>query len=441
MDVAMKSKTMTFCLRVVSIAGSLAIGTGSVHAQTFGVELHNTLMPASGAMGGVSIARPQDFLSGINGNPAAMTQFQGTQFTFSGAWAEGTVNQTQTGNIPFAGPSLIEPFSAKSSAPGSAVANIGVSQDLSELGLPATLGVGFVTTSGFLLNYTEQPASRGTSSGLFVFNLPVSLGVDLTDRWSVGSSASIGIGIFDGPFVGASSMVMDYGVRGTLGTNYKLHDRNTLGGYYQTKENFTFENAFVLNPGPGQITQDVKLDLPENFGLGLANTALMDGKLLLGVDLLYKLWDNADTFKAVYDNQFVVQLGSQLSVNKYRFRSGYVWSENPIDQTPGPNIGGVVQPGDIRAVRYTQGLLAVTSQHRISGGIGIQDFIPGIDLDMMAGGMLKSSEQLGDFTSTSIESYWIGGGMTWRFGRGSCDRLNIPNQWSKNNQVAQSEPN
>lgn len=426
-------KNMKFWMRGVFFAGALAVGTSAVHAQTLGVELHNVVMPASGGMGGVSIARPQDFLSGINGNPASLTQFQGTQFTFSGAWAEATFNQTQSGNIPFVGPPIVTPFSAKSSAPGSAVANIGISQELSELGLPATLGIGFVTTSGALTNYTHVPQSGGTGTGLFVFNLPVSLGVDMTDRWSIGSSVALGIGIYDAPFVGVSNMVMDYAVRGTIGTNYKLNDCNTIGGYYQTKQNFNFENGFIINPGLAQIPLDVALDMPENLGLGIANTALMEGKLLLGVDLVYKLWDNADTFGAIYDNQLAVQLGSQYSIGKYRLRSGYVWAENPIDQAPGPNIGGVIQT-DLRAVRYTQGLLAVTSQHRISGGVGIQDFLPGIDLDVMAGGMFRDSEQLGNFTSTSIASYWLGGGMTWRFGRGSCDRLNTPNQWCNNHQ-------
>ena len=427
----MKCKNMKFWLHGVCFAGALAFGTSSVQAQTLGVELHNVVMPASGGMGGVSIARPQDFLSGINGNPASLTQFQGTQFTFSGAWAEATFNQTQSGNIPLVGPPIVTPFSAKSSAPGSAVANIGISQELSELGLPATLGVGFVTTSGALTNYTHVPQSGGTGTGLFVFNLPVSLGVDMTDRWSIGTSVALGIGIYDAPFVGVSNMVMDYAVRGTIGTNYKLNDCNTIGGYYQTKQNFNFENGFIINPGLAQIPLDVALDMPENLGLGIANTALMDGKLLLGVDLVYKLWDNADTFGAIYDNQLAVQLGSQYSIGKYRLRSGYVWAENPMDQAPGPNIGGVIQT-DLRAVRYTQGLLAVTSQHRISGGVGIQDFLPGIDLDVMAGGMFRDSEQLGNFTSTSIASYWLGGGMTWRFGRGSCDRLNTPNQWCNN---------
>jgi len=80
-------------------------------------------------------------------------------------------------------------------------------------------------------------------------------------------------------------------------------------------------------------------------------------------------------------------------------------------------------------VRYTQGLLAITSQHRISFGVGVVDVLPGTDLDLMAGGMFRDTEQLGNFTTTSIESYWIGVGLTWRFGRGACDRLPAPDSW------------
>ena len=40
------------------------------------------------------------------------------------------------------------------------------------------------------------------------------------------------------------------------------------------------------------------MELPQNIGLGVANTALLDGRLLLGVDLVYKLWDEADLYGA-----------------------------------------------------------------------------------------------------------------------------------------------
>lgn len=57
-------------------------------------------MPASGGMAGTSIARPQDVTSALNANPAALSQFRGTQFLFGGAWAEPTFTLTQTDPIP-----------------------------------------------------------------------------------------------------------------------------------------------------------------------------------------------------------------------------------------------------------------------------------------------------------------------------------------------------
>jgi hypothetical protein len=47
------------------------------YGQSFGVELQNTLMSASGGMGVVSIARLQDLTSAMNANPASLSQFRG----------------------------------------------------------------------------------------------------------------------------------------------------------------------------------------------------------------------------------------------------------------------------------------------------------------------------------------------------------------------------
>jgi long-chain fatty acid transport protein len=400
-------------------AAILGLNCRMAQAQSFGVELNNTLMPASGGMAGTSIARPQDLTSALNGNPAAITQFRGTQFLFGGAWAEPTFNLTQTAPIPVVGPPLIDPFSAKSTAPGIPGGNIGVTQELSAYGMPITLGMGFISSAAGIVDFRNVPASRGTNSAMAIFSMPVTLGVQVTDRLSVGATGAMGIAFFDGPFVGVGGMTPDYALRGTLGANYQLTDFTTVGAYYQSEQSFRFDNAFLLNLGPAQISTDVNMQLPQNFGFGLANNALMDGQLLLAVDVLYKTWDNADLFKALYDNQWVVQLGTQYTMGNYRLRAGYAWAQNPLDSNPGPNLGGVVEPGGLRAVRYTQGLMAVTSQHRISAGIGVTDVLPGVDMDLMAGGMFRDSEQLGDATQTSILSYWIGFGLTWRFGRGS----------------------
>jgi long-chain fatty acid transport protein len=420
-------------MRLAIVLSSLALAlawSSAALAQSFGVELHNTLMPAAGGMGGVSIARPQDLTSALNANPAALTQFRGTQMSFGGAWAEPTFNLSQTSNIPLVGPDpLIEPYSARSTAPGTPIGNIGVTQDLGELGLPATLGLGFITTAGGAVDFRHVPESHGTNSSQMIFSLPVALGVDLTDRLSVGAGLALGIAFFDGPFVDVGGMTPDYALRGALGGNYLLTDATTVGAYYHTTQSFTFDHAFLLNPGPGQTSVDVHMDLPQNVGFGLANTALLGGDLLLGVDLVYKLWEQADLYDAIYDNQWVVQVGGQLTRGRLRFRAGYAWAENPLDDTPGANLGGVVQPGDLPAVRYAQALLAITSEHRVSFGVGIVDLLPGIDSDFHVGGMFHDTAQLGSFATTSIESYWIGLGLTWRFGRGACEPLPAPNSW------------
>lgn len=413
-----------FILVLVSLQSHRAFG------QSFGVELHNTLMPAAGGMAGASIARPQDLTSALNANPATLTQFHGTQMLFGGGWAEPTFNLTQTIDIPPVGPNpLIEPFSAKSTAPGSPVGNIGVTQDFSELGLPVTLGMGFVTTAGGVVDFRQIPESNGTNNGLSIFNIPVALAVDVTDRLSMGASLSLGIAFFDGPFVDVGGMTTDYALRGTVGLNYVLTETTSLGAYYQSEQSYRFDNAFILNPGLNQTAFDVNMDLPQNLGCGVANNSLLEGRLLLAVDVLYKYWDEASLYKGLYDNQWVVQLGSQLTQGRFRFRTGYAWAQNPMDPEPGPDLGGVVQPGGLAAVRYSQGLLAITSQHRFTCGIGVVDVLPGINLDLMAGGMLRDTEQSGSFTTTSIEGYWLGMGMTWQFGRGACGPVAAPDRW------------
>lgn len=416
-------RRLAFFLVVLASAAPTSVAS----AQTFGVELHNTLMPASGAMGGASTARPQDLTSALNGNPATLTQFRGSQFLFGTGWVEPTFNLTQTSNIPVVGPSFIEPFSAKSSAPGTPVGNIGVAQELRELGLPVTVGTGLITSAGGFADFRQVPESRGTNAREFVLSVPTVVGVDLTDRLALGARLALGIAFYDAPFVAVEGMTVDYALRGTVGASYLLSNCTTIGAYYQTEQSFKFDNAVVSPLGARSL--DINVGLPTNFGWGIADNRFMNGNLLLAVDILYKLWDDTPFYGSVYDNQWVVQLGSQLTRGRFRFRAGYVWAENPIAANPQFSIGGFPLPSDLASLRYAQALTAITNQHRMSFGVGVADILPGVDLDFMAGGMFRTKEQLGPFSRTSLEGYWIGLGVTWRFGRGSCHRLPAPDSW------------
>jgi long-chain fatty acid transport protein len=402
-----------------SLLLAILAAAGELRAQSFGIELHNTMMPASGGMAGVSIAEPQDLISAINANPATLGQFQGTQFIMGGGWAEPTYDLAHIqGQLPFLGT-----FSAKSEAQGIMAPAIGVTQDLSMLGLPATFGLGFVSSGGGLVDFRQVPESNGTNSALSVFEATVALGVNATERWSLGAAISLGMGLFDAPFVGIGGETLDYALRGVVGVGYQLSPNTRLGAYWQTRQHFIFDNAIQLASPLGgfETVLDVRMDMPENVGFGIANSSLMGGNLLLAADLLFKQWDNADLFKTVYNNQWVGQFGAQYAMGKCRLRLGYAYAGSLLDPTPGLSAGGVTPPGGLEAIYYTQALLAITNPHRISGGVGVRDALPGIDLDLFAGGMFDDAAQEGPLTATSVASYWVGLGLTWRFGGQACE--------------------
>ncbi|MCA9017244.1 MAG: hypothetical protein KDA77_18065, partial [Planctomycetaceae bacterium] len=151
-----------------------AVSSQEAQAQLFGVDAQNTLMPASGGMAGTSIAEPQDLTSAINGNPASLTQFEGTQFLFGVGWADPTFRLTQTSQIG----GLVDPFSAKSSGEGLLAGNIGVTQEFTAMGLPATFGLGFVSTTGGNFDFRHIVESKGTDTAAVIVNMPVNVGVD-----------------------------------------------------------------------------------------------------------------------------------------------------------------------------------------------------------------------------------------------------------------------
>lgn len=401
---------LTVCA-VMAFCGEVA------KAQTFGIELHNNLMPASGGMAGASLSRPQDLQSAINGNPATLRQFQGTQFSFGGAWADANYRVNQTAPLPLL---TIASFNDTSDTPGALLGNIGLTQDADFLGLPATLGLGLMSNAGAGVDFRDVPASNGTSAQYLALDMVAAAGVDLSEQLSVGASFALGTSFLDGPFVDVGGMTPAYGVRFNVGANYQLTPNTSLGAYWQSKKNFDFENAALLTSAA--IPVDVKFDHPMNVGFGLANSSLLDGRLLLAVDAVFKQHSEADFLKAIYKNQWAVQVGAQFAATETtRLRLGYAWNENPMKDAQAVSIGGVTLPNGVPAVRYVQGQFAPITQHRITTGIGKRDVLPGIDVDLFAGYAFKATDTLAETIVTVSDNYWVGFGTTWRFGGRSSD--------------------
>ena len=390
--------------------------TSSSSAQSYGIELHNTLMPVSGAMGGASIAMPQDCLSALNGNPATLADFAGTQFSFGGGWVEPTYNIEQLDPLPSV---KVLPYDAKSGTPGSAVPNVGVTQELSMNGVPVVFGVGLMTNAGAGVDFRGIPESNGTSAEYVALDFVAGLGVLLTEELSVGATLTLGNSFIDGPFTDIGGMVPAYGVRGSLGVTYSLFPDTKIGAYYQTEKRFKFDDAVVFDRDapvfPGQ-SFDLNFDHPRNVGIGVADNSLMGGDLLVALDVIYKNYSDCDFLGAIYKDQWVCQTGVQYALNsRIKLRSGYSYNTNPMRDAVVTSIGGVPIPDGVPGLRYIQGQFAAVAQHHLTGGVGIANVLPGIDMDLLAGGMFEQSDQFAS-TIASIESYWVGTYLTWKFG-------------------------
>ncbi len=402
-------------VRLTRGIAALVVGlasAGSAAAQTYGIDFRNTLMPASGGMAGTSVAAPQDFLSAINANPAALTQYKGTHFTIGGAFAEATVDLEQKAAVPLLG---VAAFSAKSSTPGAIVPAIGVAQEVDGLPLPTTVGLAVLGAAGGGSSYVQVPASNATSSYLLLLEFAPSVAVELTERLSIGATMFIGDGYASGPFVGTSGMTNAYALRGGFGLDYALGDATWLGAYYQTTQAFRFENEAVLFSE--RQPRDVDMGLPQQVGMGIANESLLDGRLLLAADALYLDWRSAALFNNIYRGQWVMQLGSQYrATDRVKLRLGYALAQNPVDESVGTRIGPVEVPGGVPAVKYLQAQFAIVNEHRMAAGIGVSDLLMrGLDFDAFAGGMFPAGESLGSDTYVSVKSYWLGVGFTWHF--------------------------
>ena len=407
-----------YSVGIIVLVGSLII-CETAAAQGYGIELHNNVMPASGAMGGASFTRPQDLQSAINGNPATMSQFCGPTFGFGGALIEPTYNVTQTSSLPLLG---VDPYSGKSSAPASLGANIGVINQTEIMEMPVTYGLGFITNAGIAVDFRHVPDSNGTHASYLALDLVSGAAVEVSPNLSLGASFALGTSILDGPFVQSSSSQTDYSPRFTIGANYDLGGGTSIGGFWQSKKEFTFDNVVRFASGPlAGVYQDIDLDHPMNVGFGIANRCLMNGRLLLAADAVYKNWGDAAFFQALYKDQWAFQFGAQYATSeRCRLRLGYAFNEDPTRDTVPGTIGGVVPVGGIPAVQYVQGQFAAISQHRLTGGFGITGLLPNTNLDVTVGGVFENEKSFGD-TTAELDGYFISFGFT--FVRPACCRL------------------
>ena len=436
----------------LSTALLTAMTSTSVMAGPYGYDLHNVLAPVSASMAGTSIAKPLDNVSAIFGNPAGLSEFRGTEFTFGATWYKPNVELTSSITKSFA---LGQEFKEGNGNEGYLVPEIGVTQDLRGLGIPGTLGAGVTATNGIGAEFRENPNAIGASAELIVIGANLGLSWDLSENLTIGSAATVTYSMLDLGIASVAAQTHDIAVKGSLGMTYKLPHHTQIGMFYHSELRQDFDDIIQTSPEAGQVAlgthadgsfQSLNIEQPRTLGIGISNEMMMDGNLLLAADIMYKNWGNANFWKDVYKDQWIFSIGAQLTDGPWEWRAGYGYADDPTrDRTSGlsqlanvcsglPNQCVAIPSGNSNnGIAVTEYLMAAQAEviyrHRFTAGFGYKGFLaPFLDLDTHVARQFSEDRDYGNtlnadgsanvftnHTNAKVDSWHAGFALTWHF--------------------------
>ena len=434
----MKNKSRSDWKLGAAVGTALSLGSGAAVAGPHGFDLHNVFHGGSAAMAGTSIAHVEDPVSAIFGNPATLTTYYGgTNFMFGATFYMPRARMIHDGSAGYAtqlqayvkqsagvaaanGTVASYAFDGTSKADVYAVPTVGVTQDLTGLGIPVVLGVGVSATSGIGVDYKHVSNSLGAAAELINLGVNAGVGMAVTPNVDVGVAVTVTYAMLEAGLTGSGGMTHDIGFRATMGTRMKMSPNMTVGAYVQTEQPHEYDNlhvtsmhgsipftkvntaqygtgaTVVCNGDSGSICrQDVVVEQPMNIGLGFAYTGMMNGNLLISGDITHKAWSDAKFFNEFYEDQEVYSIGLQLTQGPMQWRLGYGYADDPLlasvkEGKSIKTIGGVNTDGETYTspmyglfMSYFQAMeTPVIYKHRITAGFGLEGFLaPMLTLD------------------------------------------------------------
>jgi long-chain fatty acid transport protein len=437
-------------LQRVLLLALVSTASPGVLALNTGTDLNLSLKPIAGGMAGAAYTRPQEVSAALFGNPAALTQFKGFNFSLGAAILEPDVDNYQSNNgFTNHSHSLAQNYLAPDIALGAEV-------------LPGfVIGAGVSVDSGIGADYRTHPINGGAGLGLGgagaggaatlpllveLLSLSSNVGAayELTPDLSLGAALTVGFGLgqfgtagnttglggLTGDFGGTTSSVHSISIRGAFGATYQLTQDVKLAASLKSPLQYHYRNVLSTTVGGSQEYQSVKLDQPLEVTWGIAANATPN--LLLEADVAWKNWSNSSLYKDVYDDQFLAMLGGQYTQGNWQFRSGYSYASEVLRDNPNGTVGGfkglgtlpldtsvpgVLNSNDlIKVVQTTLG--PVVWQHTATAGLGYA-FTPKFRLDAFAayafeGSADRSTLALGDY-HVSASEWALGAGANFKF--------------------------
>lgn len=385
-------------------------------AANYGTDLNNTMLPATGGMGGASVARTVEGAAAVFGNPATLTQYnEGTTFSFGATFYKPKVHDKHNGGDTGVA------WSGDSAATDYLIPTIAITQAFSP---SLVAGLGLTAQSGIGSDFRGKAGSMNPDSELLVFMANVGLGYKLSDNLSLGAMATIGNGYLQMGLSSNAASAHGFGVRGTVGAKYDM-GATSLGAYYRSPLKIKYDdfvdNGGPIAPGKGNFWS-INVEQPQEFAVGLANNSLMGGNLLLNADVIYKDWSSADLYKDIFRDQTVFALGAQLTTGAAKWRVGYSHARDPIKRNVDSSIGGATSLGfngtsvplNPSITQYFQATNAEPIwENQITAGFGYQ-LTDKISADSHVAFALNNKETIGN-TKVDASAWQIGLGLTWAF--------------------------
>ncbi len=315
--------------------------------------------PISRAMGGVGIASPQDAISAVFSNPAAMcfgAFCPSNQVDFAGTGFMPNIHASISGGTgplgAFAPPFS---FSAHSDPKLFPIPALGISYSFPEspswrFGFGAYgvtgLGVDYRGSSldqPFFANFGGNPLAAGAFSNLQIMKFAPTVAYQVNHWLSLGAAFNISYSTLD-LRAGANS---GFAPGAQIGAIIKPHKDVSIGLTYTTPQDINHHNVLTgapSSPGGPPTLHSLALSSPNNIGVGVGWEAI-PRKLLFETDFKFLNWANADGYRHFdWKDQYVFNIGAQFKpIPKLALRLGYNYGNNPVK--PHKNfVGGTLTP-------------------------------------------------------------------------------------------------
>ncbi len=378
--------------------------------------------PISRSMGGVGVAAPQDAISAIFANPAAMCfgpYCPGSQADFAGTYFNPTVSGKITSNNPGFG--FTGTRTADSQMNASVVPAVAVVAPINE---KWRFGIGAYGVSGMGVDYKGQdPNFQNIYTKLEVMKFAPNVAYMVNPNFSLGLSVSVDYQNLDLAAGGAH----DYALGAQLGALYNLGMFN-FGLSYITPQGVTHKNVsdFPVGfpPAPDGTFDDLELEAPQTLAFGVSATP--GSSWLVEFDVKWYNWADAAGYKDFdWEDQWVYALGVQfMATDALALRAGYNYSKNPVkehtgfDPTGSTNVQGVAVSNTAYEMLRTIGFPAIVEQHMTLGlGYNLSEAVI-LNLSYMhAFEETFKNASAGDaiIYESSLKEDSVSFGISWRF--------------------------